>query len=203
MVLLVGSSLLIRTFLRLASAEAGLRSQRRPYVEGRAIAEKISGQRKESDILRADSRKRADDSRACKRRPSAEGCLLIGSRGRGRASLLRGVRNRLRADGRRCRSRSVSPAYFQSVQQSRSFAAAHSRKPIAGPSLSHRESSFRATSSTREKTPWESGSGLVPASTWREIVGIVGNVKQQGRRPDGSFHDLPSLSGGRSSQRRT
>jgi predicted permease len=182
MILLIGSSLLIRTFLRLAAADLGFEpkgvltlkvapSPRRYPDQARRIAfyERI--------------RENARTLPGVQAAAIGGGLPLIGSGGaagvsfEGRAQPPVGGRPSLPVSG-------VSPDYFQTLQvpllRGRMFTDSD-REPAVIVNRAFAEEFYPGENALGKRIRFGS------SPDWNEIIGIVGNVKQQGRRPADPF----------------
>ncbi len=180
MILLVGSSLLIRTFVRLASADLGFEPK------GVLTLKVAPSRRRYPD----DAKRAAFYARILENAGSIPGVQtaaiggglpLVGSLGavgtsfEGRPEPPAGGRPSLPVA-------SVSPAYFQALQ----IPLLHGRLFTT----SDHESVIVNQAFAQEFYPGEGAVGkLIRLGTggWQEIVGVVGNVKQMGRRPMDPF----------------
>jgi putative ABC transport system permease protein len=181
MVLLVGSSLLIRTFLRLASARLGFEPKGVLTLKVAPSPRKYSDQPKRAEFYA----RILENARAIPGVQSAAiggGLPLLGSPGaagtsfEGRPEPPPGGRPSIPVAG-------VSPAYFQALQipllRGRLFAASESE------TVAVVNQAF-----AQEFYPGENVLGKrirFATEGWREIVGVVGNVKQLGRKPTDPF----------------
>jgi putative ABC transport system permease protein len=178
MVLLVGSSLLIRTFARLASESLG-------FEPKGVLTLKVAP----SPRRYPDNAKRAafyarilENAQAIPGVQAAAiggGLPLVGTAGaagtsfEGRPEPPAGGRPSLPVAG-------VSPAYFRALQipllRGRIFTEAD-QVPVALVNQAFAQEFYAGESVLGKRTRFGS------ETHWREIVGVVGNVKQQGRRP--------------------
>lgn len=133
MVLLVGSSLLIRTFVRLASASLGFEPKGVLTLKVAPSPRKYPDQAKRAEFYT----RILENARAIPGVQSAAiggGLPLLGSPGAA-GRLLRDVQNRRRAVGRRCRLPASARLIFK-LYRFLCFAAAYSWNPKASPLLS-------------------------------------------------------------------
>jgi putative ABC transport system permease protein len=185
LVLLVGSALFVRTFVRLASADPGFRPEGvltlRVSLPQRAYPDTRSWMAFFTQLL--------DRARAIPGVESAAiggGLPLIGTRSlagmavEGQPPAPLGGRPSLPVAG-------VSRDYFRAlgipILRGRSFTAADENGPrVAIVNQAFAERFFPGEDALGKRIEFGSRQGL-----WREIVGIAGNVKQQGRRPVDPF----------------
>ncbi len=181
MILLVGSSLLIRTFLRLASANLGFESR------GVLTLKVAPSPRKYPDSKRlefyAQILERARTTPGVQTAAIGGGLPLIGSGGaagvsfEGRVQPPAGGRPSLPISG-------VSPDYFQAFEipllRGRRFTDSD-RAPVVIVNRAFAEEFYPGENALGKRIRFGS------AQNWTEIIGIVGDVKQQGRRPVDPF----------------
>jgi predicted permease len=182
MVLLVGSSLLIRTFMRLASASLGFEPKGvltlrvapspRKYPEAARRAE-----------LYARIQERAREIPGVETAAIGGGLPLIGSPGaagisfEGRPQPPVGGRPSLPVSG-------VSPEYFQALKipllRGRVFSDADTQ-PVVLINQAFADEFYAGENALGKRIRFGT------SRDWNEIIGVVGNVKEQGRRPTDPF----------------
>jgi hypothetical protein len=177
MILLVGSGLLIRTFVRLASANPGFEPKGVLTLKVAPSPRKYPDGAKRSAFY-AQILENAKAIPGVQTAALGGGLPLVGSPGaagtafEGRPEPPAGGRPSLPVAG-------VSPGYFQALQ----IPLLRGRLPTE----SDREPVIVNQAFAQEFYPGENVLGkrirFGSAEQWREIVGVVGTVKQQGRRP--------------------
>jgi putative ABC transport system permease protein len=182
MVLLVGSSLLIRTFLRLASASLGFEPKGVLTLRVAPSPRKYPNAAKMAAFY-VRILENAQAIPGVETAAMGDGLPLIGTAGaagisfEGRPQPPAGGRPSIPAAG-------VSPAYFQALKipllRGRALTASD-RESAAVVNQAFAQEFFPGEDALTKRI------SVGSQNQWRQIVGIVGNVKQQGRRPVDPF----------------
>lgn len=182
MMLLVGSNLLIRTFLRLASANLGFEPKGVLTLKVAPSPRKYPDDAKRTAFY-AQVLENARTMAGVQSAAIGGGLPLIGSAGaagvsfEGRVQPPVGGRPSLPVSG-------VSPDYFRTLEipllRGRMFTDSD-REPVVLVNQAFAEEFYPGENALGKRIRFGS------AQSWDQIIGIVGNVKQQGRRPVDPF----------------